>query len=817
MTGFRAGADDPAFANQGGRDEGDGSWRRLNRSLFVPALLASTALTGLAVPAAAQQTTQSGLEVVTVTAQKREENLQRVPVSVQVLGESRLTELHLIDVNDYAKFLPSVATQNLGPGFTVVHMRGVASGENNNHSGPLPTVGTYLDEQPITTIGGTLDVPIFDVARIESLAGPQGTLYGASSEAGTIRIISNKPDPNGFAANYQLEVNSVSHGGIGYLAEGMVNYPIRDNLAVRIVAWDEHDAGYIDNVHGTLTYPSSGITIDNAHRAKNDFNDVDKLGGRAQLLAVLSDTWTATAMIMGQTETAHGIPAYNEGWGVVTSPYTGYSTTPHHFGDLQVTRFLPDDSHDKWYQAALTVQGKVGNVDIVYSGGHMDRRLKTSLDYADYAYWYDVLYGYGIYSYDNNGNLIDPTQFILGKDHFTKDSHELRISSPGDRRFRWVLGLFYERQTHRIEQRYTVRDLVDFFEVPGWPDTLWLTLQDRKDVDHAVFGEASYDITPDLTFTAGARAYTYDNSLVGFFGFSDNFSSHTGVAGCFAGEIVPNTPCTDLQKVVNGSGETHKLNLTWRIDDAHMVYATYSTGFRPGGVNRRAEFAPYDADTLANYEIGWKTTWADGRFRWNGAIYDEEWSGFQFSFLGPNSLTLIANAGDARSRGIESDISWLPIDGLTITAAGAYTDATLLQDYCGLFAGTAVVTQCPGPLDPDGPQAAKGTTLPVTPRWKGNATVRYDWAIGDWTAHVQGSVTYQSKVWSDLRDVDRALLGPQPAFTTADFNVGIDSDQFSIEAFVVNAFDERGQVLRYAECTTEVCGNGPYVVPSVRA
>ena len=175
-------------------------WRP-GRALFVPALLASTALTGVSVPAVAQETT-AGIDIVTVTAQKREQNLQIVPVSVQVLGETRLSELHVVSADDYIKYLPSVASQSIAPGFTVVHMRGVASGENNNHSGPLPTVGTYLDEQPITTIYGILDIPIIDVARIEALQAA----HGIGDTAIRIRITGC---PDGCARPYLAEVGLV--------------------------------------------------------------------------------------------------------------------------------------------------------------------------------------------------------------------------------------------------------------------------------------------------------------------------------------------------------------------------------------------------------------------------------------------------------------------------------------------------------------------------------------------------------------------------------------------------------------------------------
>ena len=170
-----------------------------------------------------------GLEEVVVSAQKRTENLQDVPLSIQALGTAKIEELHLQNFQDYASFLPTLSFQNGGqsggPGFSRAFMRGVASGETANHSGSAPSVGMYLDEQPVTTISGALDIHLYDIARVEALAGPQGTLYGASSQAGTIRIITNKPDPSGFEAGYDLEANSLAHGDQGYTGEGFANIP----------------------------------------------------------------------------------------------------------------------------------------------------------------------------------------------------------------------------------------------------------------------------------------------------------------------------------------------------------------------------------------------------------------------------------------------------------------------------------------------------------------------------------------------------------------------------------------------------------------
>ena len=198
---------------------------------------------------------------IVVTAQKREENLSKVPISIQAIGTRRLDQLNISNFEQYTKQLPSVSFQTFQPGLTVVYMRGVATGGDGNHSGSLPSVGTYLDEQPVTTIGGTLDVHIFDIARIESLAGPQGTLYGASSEAGTIRIITNKPKLHTTEGRIDGEINTVAHGGQGGKLEGMINLPIADRIAFRGVGFYQRDAGYIDNIAGSRTYCGTPVTI----------------------------------------------------------------------------------------------------------------------------------------------------------------------------------------------------------------------------------------------------------------------------------------------------------------------------------------------------------------------------------------------------------------------------------------------------------------------------------------------------------------------------------------------------------------------------
>jgi len=772
--------------------------------------LAAGVPTLLAGMSAYAQTTTGGLEEIVVTAQKRTEDLQSVPLSIQAFSTQKLEELNVQKFDDYVKYLPSVSYQTYGPGFASVYMRGVASGGDGNHSGSLPSVGIYLDEQPITTIQGALDVHLYDIQRVEALAGPQGTLYGASSQAGTLRIITNKPDSSAYDASYGLEVNSVDGGDMGYLAEGMVNLPINDRSAVRLVGWYRHDGGYIDNVYRERTFPTSGITANNAAFVEDDYNDADTYGARAALRLDLTDNWTITPQLMAQKQEANGSWAYDET-----------------VGKLQLAHGYPETSDDRWMQAALTVEGKVANLDLVYAGSYLKRDVDTESDYSDYSYWYDTLYGYGAYWYDDNGDLIDPSQYIQGKDRYNRYTHELRVSSDADQRFRFVGGLFLQRQEHDIQQRYKIDGLGAQLSVTGWDDTLWLTKQLRVDKDFAIFGEFSFDFTEKLTGTLGARYFESDNSLKGFFGFNDGYVSNPayGEGYCNSLPETPSTfngaPCKVFDKTTKEDGVTPRVNLTYKFTDEAMVYATYSEGFRPGGINRRGTLPPYEADWLTNYELGWKTTWFDNRLRFNGALFSQEWDDFQYSLLGANGLTEINNAGAAQIDGIEMDVSWAVTDRLGISAGFAWLDSELTENYCGFVnenGNPETRPDCPS-VDEDGnpttadPEAPKGTPLPVTPELKANATVRYEFPVASFDSYVQGSVIYSDERRTDLRDAENAIIGDMPSYTIADFAAGFGKDDWRLELFVSNVFDELAQVSRFAQCAESVCGSEVYVVP----
>ena len=797
--------------------------------------LAPLLLAGYAPGHVQAQQSPLALDEVIVTAQKREESLQNVPISVQAIGTQKLEELKIESFDDYANLLPSVSFVNLRPGFAQIYMRGVASAgdADSNHSGSLPLVGTYLDEQPITTIQGALDVHLYDIARVEALAGPQGTLYGASSESGTLKIVTNKPDASGFSGGVGLEANTISGGDNGYLAEGYVNVPLTDKAAIRLVGWARRDAGFIDNVRFQRTFVSTSeslpgetntrepITTDNAASVKDNYNQSDTFGARAALRIDLNDSWTVTPSLIAQKQTTDGA--------------FGADRT---LGEYKVGHFYPEDSDDQWLQAALTVEGRIGSIDMVYTASYLDRDVDSNADYADYSYWYDRAYFENSGSYfsdsfsDNNGNPIDFSQYIRATDLYKKYSQELRFSSPQDQRLRVIGGLFWQRQEHNIEQNYLIDGLADAIGVTGRPNTIWLTKQDRVDQDYALFGEVYYDITEKLTGTLGARVFKYDNSLEGYFGFGQGYSNsgNSGEALCddrsgdgrdvgAPGADLPDfqgAPCKNIDQSTDDTDVIWKLNLAYQLTEEALVYATYSEGFRPGGINRRGTIPPYDPDFLYNYELGWKTSWFEDRLRFNGAVFHQEWKDFQYSILGPNGLTEVTNApGDADIDGIEMDVNWAVTEGLGVSAGVALINAELSGPYCANLFGGESVSADPCPLDGGGteaPAAPEGTQLPVTPDFKGNLTGRYEFDLASLDAHFQAALVYVGDRQTDLRTFENDVVGELPSYTLANFSLGVGRDGSAVELVITNAFNKYAEFSRYTECAEAKCGQQAYSV-----
>ena len=781
---------------------------RVNPLVYViSSVLAASAARGADQPATPAPS--GALEEVIVTAQKHSENLQNVPISIQAIDSKKLEDLQVTSFDGYAKYLPSLSVQSFGPGSAQLYIRGVTNGGDGLHVGSEPLVGVYVDEMPVTTIASNLDVHIYDMARVEALSGPQGTLYGASSMAGTLRLITNKPSATGFEAGYDITGNTYTGHGAGGKIEGFVNIPLSDHAAVRLVAFTEHDGGYISNVLGPAgeTYFTSGLPRTNVGMTKKDFNSVQTSGGRAALKVDFADHWTITPSVMAQTQRADGLFAYAPA-----------------LGDLSVAQYSPDTNKDNWWTAALTIEGKIADFDVIYAGGMNTRNIHSRADYSDYSYFYDQAYQnnpYYVSTYfgdnfrDNNGNLISPAQYTISSNNYRKYSHELRISTPKDWKVHGVLGLFLQRQYNYARDEYHVDGLADSYSIANQPGVLYLNSQRRTDRDKALFTDWTWDVTDALAVTGGIRAFKFDNTVYGFFGYNglptfDGYTHGSGAQLCAAGTQTTDTiwPCVNIDSRATDTGETHRLNATYKFSPDRMIYATWSTGFRPGGVNRVRSRPPYQPDYLTNIEAGWKTEWFDRRLRFNGAVFHELWKAAQFAVTGQNGITEITNAGRSRIDGIEADVTWRVTDGFTLTASGTALRAKLIDAACNVATSDYSCNKPAGNY----PLAPAGNRLPVSAKLNGNVIARYELKVNDYDVHLQGAVVAKSSVIPALTVTDDQAVGNQPGYASLDIAAGVKRGNWETELYIQNLTDNRGQGIRYTECAPGKCSL-IYVVP----
>lgn len=804
-------------------------------SLLTPAV----AMAQAAAPAPADQPAAAapaqGIGEIVVTATRRSESVQKVPISLQALTTQKLEQREVVNFNDYVALLPSVSFASLGPGRSDLYFRGVAYDTGTGESRALPTSGVYLDEIPITSAGRLPEVHVYDIGRVEALSGPQGTLFGSSSLSGTLRLITNKPKLGVLEGGYDLEVNKFSRGGSnwGTVDEGFVNVPVAKNIAVRLVAYYDHTGGYIDNAPATYTYTvydpntqaaTGTYTISNSKSlpgnavndlAKRNANPVDEYGGRISALAQFGD-WSVTPQFVYQYLDAKGSFNYDP-----------------RFGDLQVHDFGPSEDKDSWWQAALTINGKIADFDVVSSTGYFHRRIKNSNDYTYYSVAYNTPASAAYqWFHDKNGNLLNPTQIYLGNNTYNKFTQEVRISVPKSWPFTLTAGGFYQFQKKRIEEQYAIPGLSQAVDtVFGGVDertrydAFYLTEQDATYLDYALFAEGTYEPIRHLKITGGVRLFRAKNYETGFDGTALGAAVAAGCATPFTAPRLQ--ACNNVSQYstdggvtqtpvppYDESGETHKVSLAYQFTPDKLVYFTYSTGFRPGGSNTIAPKQSFKADRLTNYELGFKTTF-NHVFRLNVAGYIEDWTGVQYIFVptGFNGNNELVNAGNAQIKGVEADFDW-KIGRVTLSGSGSYNDGKLTTNFCQLEPGyrqTVLYSDCD--TNPAHIAAPVGTRLPRQPKFKGQAQARYETTLGSFNSFLQLAIEHQSSSTSNLDPAKDVLLGDPPQFTSADFSTGISRDKWSLEFFIENFTDERGQLSRNTFCAIEVCAGSTRTLP----
>jgi iron complex outermembrane receptor protein len=261
-------------------------------------------------------------------------------------------------------------------------------------------------------------------------------------------------------------------------------------------------------------------------------------------------------------------------------------------------------------------------------------------------------------------------------------------------------------------------------------------------------------------------------------------------------------PCLNVDKSLKETGTVYRLNLSWTLSDDAMLYATWSEGYRPGGVQRNPQLGTYASDFLTNYELGWKTQWMNDRVQFNGAVFHEVWEDFQVSVTGENAITTVNNGPTAHVNGLEANLIWLPTDSLRISAAVAFYDTELQDDYCcGVDPITDETTRVLAPA---------GTKLPVTADFKGNLIARYSFNMGSLDSYVQGAVAHNGSRTGDMEVISALTLGELPAWTVLDISAGIGRDTWSLDMFITNATNDDTPLYKVAECTLETCGSQIY-------
>ncbi len=753
---------------------------RMGRSGSRALSAAVSAVLATASGAAAAQDTppaQTALGEVIVTATRRAERLQDVSESISAFDSDAIAMRGIQQLSDIVKFIPGMSLAQREPGGTTLVFRGVAS--SGTEFGGVSSSALYLDEQPITQ-GGRNPTPRFiDIERVEALRGPQGTLYGASSQSGTLRVITNKPQAEAFDSWAEAQISDTSNGSTGYDLSAMVNIPLgSDRVALRLVGFAAEDAGFIDNV----LRDSQGGGFDNADRVDEDVNTVTTVGGRAALSFDVTENVNLTFGAIYQDLSADG-----HGDVTVDDP----DGLDRDLGDLQQVRFENESLDDEWYQIALTANATLPFGDLIVSGSYFDRDFAYEADASDYEF---SLNASGYVSYDFGG---DPRGFATNNESTEITTFEARLQSNNDAesRWSWLAGVFYSKEEGHTEFNSYVRGYEDtqsfyYFNeyeqrltgnslVPS--DQWWLGVYDSELEQKAVFGEIGFDVTENFTITAGGRWFDYDR----FFALlQEKPPGFTGGSR------------TDDAVDTSESDSVYKLNLTYRMNDDRMIYATWSEGFRVGGNNpvKPSSILPreFSSDTLTNMEVGAKTEWLDNRLRFNIAAYVMDWENFAVQVEDPQTDSFqlgYVNLPSADITGIEAEFQFVVNDAWQLDGTVGWVEAEIAED-------TTIV------LDPafDPLFASKGARLPLTPDWTASLGIEFrprgqllnaqPFARFD-VAYVGESVTSLDGIQSVI---NAAEVGTQDSYSTGDLRFGLEGEQWSASLFVDNVWDERAEL-----------------------
>lgn len=746
------------------------------------------------------------LEEVIVTARKRDENIQDIPQSIQAFSQEDMTRVGIRGLDDVAKFVPAMTVVGQTAGLNKIVFRGLADSVRPFIADSSAAI--YLDEQPLTTGAQSPEIRPIDLERIETLAGPQGTLYGASSQSGTVRYIVAKPDVSAFDANAGGGLHAIDGGDTGWDGDAMINIPIiPDKFAIRLVGFGARDAGFIDNV---LSNAPGRIDADtgeriigsktNADVIGKDLNDSETYGGRISAKWQVNDKWALTG-IFNYTNLEIG----------------GFNDMDPTQGDLKTTKFKRETWDDEWGNFQFTVDGDLGFAQLTSSTAYFERDTAYVFDATSgVAYYHSVLgvpgrgncgsnpyyAAYNIYDFatacELNGTGYDvddgdPTGFWRNDQKDERFTHETRLSGSTSR-WDWTVGVFYQEADQHWNFVTQVDDLTRteawaaFTAQQGELDPTnfrWNSFETSERQDIAVFGETTFSLTDQWKVLLGARWYDVEIDRI-------------------AGVRVPATAPVDITTPSGSNdGVLPKFGLQYFFAEDRMLYALYSEGFRAGGANR-ARGTPtlpiqFKEDTLENIEAGLKSRWLDGRLQVNIIAYLQSWKDMQLELVDPSFLfgepfqTVIANVGDASIDGVDFEVSLLPAEGWSLGLVGTHLFTAEIDDDIRIFDERA-----PEDL---ALEIAGGSRLPLVGDTNLSSFAEYHWKMdlfGGSDAWLRLQYSYTDSSFNRLVDNDADPEGDstggraqQPSYEIWDLRAGISGANWELGLYVDNLDDER--------------------------
>jgi iron complex outermembrane receptor protein len=754
-----------------------------------PMLAAGAAMVALiGLPLAAQGdtsgATDSSLNEIVVTANKL--NAQKVldiPVSIQAISGDALQAAGASGIMSIAGDIPGLSIQDLGPGDKKYVIRGINSTGDS-------TTGVYYGEAVISGSnsddggGFESDIRLYDMDRIEVLRGPQGTLYGASSMSGTIRYIPKAPDLNTVGGYITVEGSETAQASGNYNFNGALNLPIIDGvLALRLVGWKLYDSGYINQIRvgqgvsglvntGTAAKPNYQVEPAQALGYLKGVNDDDVGGGRAILRFQPSDKLTIDTTYTAQTETSGGSSRYTPAG---TTGFSGGPIAPVQGCDLCNTDLTQSPWSDNLKVFGATVTYDTGAGVLTGTANQFDRKTNFSFDSTP------ILLTFPSAVDQVPGETFEPRNREV-------TSSEIRYASAFDSPVNFVAGVYRQHDFQFLSVDvlatngfglpvgpFCSNNSCDAGAFPNVGSTFFGRTDERTTTEYAGFGEVTWKITDAWQAVAGIRYYT--ESLEGV-------QVQTHPFGGFPGsptQVPLPDPNMEFNKV------TWKANLSYKFNENLLAYGTVSTGFRSGGLNAVSEpFEPipaaYSPDSLINFELGAKGRLFDGLFDYQADVYFIRWSNIQVQETTPDGAFVYqGNAGEAKVKGVEFEFTAHPIQYLSASFAGSYTDAYLAQ---GATAAQYALNPTLG---------LAGDSIPNVPKYQASLGLTYLRPIAKgWDGMVATDVTYRSG--EDSYFASNSFNIPLQAYALVGLRMGVIEGPWSVTGFARNLTNKRAQV-----------------------